>query len=74
MLFVPISLVFINFLSSFIIIMTTHIQWDAESEKLILSAEPNSWYHYFYTESKYFINTIIKCSNYVFSRTRDKRI
>lgn len=54
LLFVPISLVFINFLASFIIIMTTQIKFDSKEKQLFLKGIPNSWYNKFYHgESNY---------------------
>lgn len=46
MLFVPISLVFINFLASLIIIMTTEIRWNNKNETYYFYIEPNSWCYY----------------------------
>lgn len=51
MLFVPISLVFINFLASFLIILTTSLRWDVDTQKFSFYSEPNSWYHFNYTDS-----------------------
>lgn len=52
MLFVPISLVFINFLASYIIILTTNIEWNVQESKFYFSSEPNSWHRAFYGPGK----------------------